>query len=365
MLAYLENNPGQPELEALLQQNLAEHNQELLNSTTSQQILQEIHERSVARNQRSAISKSANRFLRFAAAAAILAGLIWGGTYLFRNNREATQPAVVAQTEVLQPAAQGAVLTLSNGQQLRLDSLPNGAVQVAGNLRIYKKDGRITYEQQAGTDAGIFNTISTQKGNKYQLVLADGTIVWLNATSSITYPVSFTGKERLVNVSGEAYFEVTQNKEKPFKVMANGMEIQVLGTHFNVNAYANESQVKATLLEGSIEVKKGNNSALIKPGQQAAVAGSSTAIEVIKNADTELAMAWINGKFLFKDADIQTIMRQITRWYDVEVEYTGAIPDIAFSGDLSKNNDLQVLIEVLKESGLHLEMKGRKIIVMP
>lgn len=367
MLNYLENNPGQSELEALLQKSLNDNTGEWLDRSESDQILAEIHRRSVTTHQTAAIRKAARlrRLLfRFSAVAALLAGLFWGGAYLLRDNGTKKQSITATQNQDVQPALQGAMLTLSNGQQIRLDSLPDGEVKDAGNISIYKKNGRIIYEQQTA-DAQVFNTMTTRKGNKYQLVLADGTIVWLNASSSITYPITFSGSERLVNITGEAYFEVAQNREKPFKVIANGTEIQVLGTNFNLNAYTNESQVKATLLEGSIEVKKGNYKALLKPGQQAVIGESGKSIEVVKNADTELAMAWFNNRFLFREADIQTVMRQIARWYDVEIEYTGDIPELLFSGDLSKNNNLKVLIEVLTESGLHVELRGKKITVMP
>jgi ferric-dicitrate binding protein FerR (iron transport regulator) len=194
------------------------------------------------------------------------------------------------------------------------------------------------------------------------LTLADGTKVWLNAESSLHYPISFKGSERKVRVTGEAYFEVAKNAAKKFIVDAGGVTTEVLGTHFNVNAYKEEGRTVITLLEGAVRVKKPGASAVIRPGQQAIVAQN---IRIVKDADMASVMAWKNGEFIMKSADVGSIMRQVARWYNVDIIYQAGVPAARISGEVSRNLDLSQILQVLKYSGIHVKMENRRVIVMP
>jgi len=247
-----------------------------------------------------------------------------------------------------------------------LNAKPVGQLAVQGNMAISKaNNGQIKYNAISGENNLILiNTVTTQRKEQYHLTLADGTNVWLNAASSIKYPTAFTGNERRVEITGEAYFEVAHNKDKPFLVTTNGQTVEVLGTHFNINAYDDEIGVKTTLLEGSVKVNKNGKTAMIKPGQQAIVLDNEQSIE-IKEADTEQAIAWKNGFFDFKDANIQDIMRQLSRWYDVDVRYDGKIPTRDFSGEMERSLNASQVLKLLTYSGIHFRIEGKTIIVTP
>ncbi|HMH32820.1 MAG TPA: FecR domain-containing protein, partial [Puia sp.] len=198
---------------------------------------------------------------------------------------------------------------------------------------------------------------------QFQLILPDGTKVWLNAASRIKYPVAFSGNQRQVEISGEVYFEVTKDATKPFKVKTGETMVEVLGTHFNINDYPEEGDVKTTLLEGSVKVSGGGVSKQIIPGQQAVISGQG--IRIIPEVDVTSIVAWKNGRTLFKDATIPQIMGMISRWYDVDVEYAGTIPDKTLNGGIPRTATLNQLIKVLETYGVHIKKEGKKIIVMP
>jgi ferric-dicitrate binding protein FerR (iron transport regulator) len=193
------------------------------------------------------------------------------------------------------------------------------------------------------------------------MTLADGSRIWLNAGSSVTYPVAFTGKERKVSVNGEAYFEVAPDHTKPFFVSKGEMSLQVLGTHFNVNAYDDEQDIKITLLEGSVKVSQRGQTGLLKPGEQARVAAD---IKVANTVDLESVMAWKNGKFSFADEDLKSIMRQLMRWYDVDIIYQNDVPERFFTAEISRNKNLLALLKVLEASDIHFKIEGRKLTVI-
>jgi ferric-dicitrate binding protein FerR (iron transport regulator) len=264
------------------------------------------------------------------------------------------------------PGHNGAVLTLSNGQKIVLDSAGNGELVKDANIAIIKKDGEITY--QGKTNELVYNIIYTCKGRQWQLSLPDGTRVWLNAASSIRYPLSFTGKERRVEITGEAYFEVkplspSGGQKIPFIVSVNNMKVEVLGTHFNINAYNDEANVKTTLLEGSVKVS-GNKEMFLRPGQQAQYLPSGEG-KVIDNIDTEEAIAWKDGLFKFNGGSVETIMRQIGRWYNINVVYEGPVPDKQIHGTASRNTNLSSIVKVLSLSGIHIQLEENRIIVKP
>jgi ferric-dicitrate binding protein FerR (iron transport regulator) len=305
-------------------------------------------------------------------AAAILLLIATGAYFLYNSHQKqssiATAPA--APRYDLAPGGNKAVLTLASGQKIILDSTRNGTLAKQGNANIVKTDsGKLVYTISPEKPAEIvYNTLTTPRGGQYQLLLPDGTRVWLNAASSITYPTAFAGHERKVEITGEAYFEVAHNPDKPFHVKVNDMEIEVLGTHFNINAYTDETTVKTTLLEGSVKILSTVNrqlSTVLKPGQQAQLTKNGE-INVADNADTEQAVAWKNGLFKFKQTNIREIMRQVSRWYDVEVEFSGNVNDLNFGGVVSKQAYVSELLKLLETTGtVHFTVADNKIIVRP
>jgi transmembrane sensor len=308
-------------------------------------------------------------WLRWASVAAAI--LISFSTYFYFSNKN-EKPAVIAHvpTDVKAPQTNRATITLSGGQNIFLDSAANGQLALQNNIKLIKtSEGKISYNgsQPGQTAALIYNTLTNPKGSKViDMELADGTHVWLNAGSSLTYPVAFAGHERNVEITGEAYFEVTHNAAMPFTVkkLHDDAKVQVLGTHFNVNAYDDETSIRITLLEGSVKVSKGNHMSLIKPGQQAAI--SNKEIKINNDIDLEEVMAWKNGKFQFGDAsDIATIMRQISRWYDVDVEYQGNISE-HIGGSIPRDVNASQVFKMLETTGtVKFKIEGRKVTVMP
>jgi transmembrane sensor len=291
-------------------------------------------------------------WLPYAAAVVLMAGAAWWfNKPATQNNR---QPVAV-QKEIL-PARQGAILTLANGQKLVLDSLNNGVIAVQNGASILLQNGQLRYG--AGADSTIaLNTITTPRGRKFDILLGDGTHIWLNAASSVTYPTAFTGKTRNIKITGEAYLEVAKDKQKPFIVDVDGRTtVEVLGTTFNIKAYEDEASVQTTLLEGSIKT----HDHILKPGQQAVL---STAFTINDNTDTDQVIAWKNGIFHFKQADIRTVMRELARWYDIEVKYSGPIPARKFEGEIGRDLTLSQLLKGLKELEIHFQIQGKKILV--
>jgi transmembrane sensor len=265
----------------------------------------------------------------------------------------------------LPPGGNRATLILSNGNSINLTGIKNGALASEKGVVINKNaDGRITYGHGKGNaeSANVFNTVLTPRGGQYQLVLSDGTKVWLNSASSLKYPVTFTANKREVELSGEAYFEVAHNQHKPFMVVSNGQTVEVLGTHFNINAYQDEQATKTTLLEGSVKVLTHGVSSKIKPGEQVQQKSGKL---TVSEADLEEAIAWKNGFFYFKDDNIKTIMRQLSRWYDVEIKYEGQIPEREFSGQMNKNIDASQLMHILSIEKIHYRLENRTIVIIP
>lgn len=302
-------------------------------------------------------------------AAAVVLAFISVGVYFF-NNQQAEQNNIIREiSRIAKPGGNKAILLLSNGQQIILSSAKNGQLAKQGNATINKTtDGKVVYNVNVAQTNGIqqWNTISTPAGGTYELTLSDGTKVTLDALSSLRYPVAFNDTYRKVELTGQAYFEVTHNKAKPFKVTSSGQTVEVLGTHFNVNAYQNEGTINTTLLEGSVKVSNTNNAALLRPGQQSVVLwNSGTAPFDVKNADVEAAMAWKNGIFRFKRANLQTVMRQFARWYDVDVAYEGNVPDLAITGKVLRAANAAQVLKIVNKLGVKFKAEGRKIIILP
>jgi ferric-dicitrate binding protein FerR (iron transport regulator) len=316
-------------------------------------------------------------------AAAALLFIAGAGAYLWLNRSSGQQqivrqaPAPVLEKDV-EPGGNKAILTLSDGSKISLNNANNGTLAQQGNTTVVKlANGQLSYHASGKTSREIlYNTMTTPRGGQYRLSLPDGTQVWLNASSSITYPTSFTGQERKVEIKGEAYFEVAplipkgEHKKIPFKVYiapssgSEGMEVEVLGTHFNINAYEDESATKTTLLEGAVKIKKGSDAILLKPGQQASCSGNS-GFSLMEDADLEESIAWKNGLFSFKEADLTQIMRQLARWYDLDVRYEGTISKRRFTGKVFRNLKLSETLKVLELSHIHFRIEGNRLTVTP
>lgn len=312
--------------------------------------------------------KERRKNIRYAAAAIIICMLSVSVYFLFKP-----QPArQISKTENIKspandvtPGGNKAILTLANGTSIILDSAANGTLTTQGNSKILKLNGMLSYNTLKNKSSEVlYNTISTPRGGQYELMLSDGSKVWLNAASSLRFPASFVGKERKVELLGEAYFEVAKNAAMPFKVKVHGMEVEVLGTHFNINSYDNESMIRTTLLEGSVKINKNNSSSLLKPGQQAQM-NKAGEIKIINNVDVEEAIAWKEGKFQFDKADIHDIMRQLARWYDVDVEYKGTVSS-HFGGTISRDVNLSQVLNMLHLTGeVNFQIQDKKVVVMP
>lgn len=301
------------------------------------------------------------RRLWWAAAAAVL--LLAGTVALWPGSLPRKHFAVKPSADVA-PGKSKAVLTLADGSLVALDSAIRQDIQLEA-ATVRQQNGQLVYEPSVSETAIIqYNTLTTPRGGQFRLTLPDGTQVWLNAASSIHYPTVFTGKERTVTITGEAYFEVTQNAGMPFRVnTSGGTQVEVLGTRFNINAYADEDAVRTTLAEGAVKVSVGNEQVTLQPGQQAQV--TDRQIQVLR-PDMAQVLAWKNGVFNFENSSLEEVMRQLSRWYDVEVVYKGRIPERVFGGELQRSLPLSQVLEVLRDMKLNVQLTAdRRIEVMP
>jgi transmembrane sensor len=306
------------------------------------------------------------------AAAAVLL-IITGGAY-FYFNRQNNLPEIVAGLPLknklkndIGPGTYGAILTTSGGKTIILDTAQNGELIQDAGKQVVKTDGSIHFSDATDQKHTVeYYTLSTPRARQQKLSLPDGTIVWLNAQSSVKFPSAFTTAKREVVITGEAYFEVAKDAIHPFVIHVNEAAIEVLGTHFNVMAYSNESALETTLLEGSVKFTTGKNEVLLKPGQQSQVAFGSN-IRVKNNADIEQIVAWKNGIQSFNNADIKAIMRQVERWYDVDVEYKGTVSSRQFSGDIPRDAKLSELLKLFDVNKIHfnIDAEQKKLIVLP
>ncbi|KIO78291.1 hypothetical protein TH53_04565 [Pedobacter lusitanus] len=314
-------------------------------------------------------------WLHIAAAAMIIASV---GTGLYFYNRTNLKSSLISATNTVIPGSNKAYLTLSNGKRIILNESANGELAVQAGIKITKTaDGQLVYDvSSSGASAKTennYNTIETPRGGQYQIILPDGTKVWLNAASSLKYPIQFAMKERKVELSGEAYFEVSKNKIKPFIVMTDKQQVEVLGTHFNIKSYKEEGNTSTTLLEGSVRVTPGSfegnrislskdNAVVLKPDQQSVLINSNLKI---READTEEAVSWKNGYFKFNDENIKTVMLKISRWYNVDVHYQGRISDEEYRGTISRFKNISEVLDLLESTKtVHFKVEGRRITVM-
>jgi ferric-dicitrate binding protein FerR (iron transport regulator) len=315
-------------------------------------------------------------FLRrgwFRYAAAVLLVAVAGGS-LFYLNRTGEQKKMADRRSLwpaIAPGGNKAMLRLADGSSVVLDSAADGLVTRQGGTEVIKSGtGQLAYTAGAvGTVAVGYNTITTPRGGQYEVQLPDGSKVWLNALSSVHFPTAFAGKSREVEVSGEAYFQIAKDAGKPFSVKVNGLSVEVLGTQFNINAYSDEPEVRTTLMEGAVRVRQGLSAVVLKPGQEARVAAVSgavgaAAIPVANNVDLNEVAAWKNGLFLFNGARIETIMRQVGRWYGVDVDYKDKLSE-EFVAEIPRNVPLSKLLLLLEGTGqVHFSIAGKKVTVM-
>lgn len=287
----------------------------------------------------------------YAAAAVLAAGIITSGAYLMMRRQEPAPVAIVHPKAPLAPGSSKAMLILADNSTITLDSSNNGALATQGSTQIVNTNGALTYKGNSSNKQPLYNTVATPRGGQYQLTLADGSRIWLNAASSVRFPAAFTGRERLVEVTGEVYFEIAKNAAMPFRVKiktpANDMTVTVLGTSFNVMAYPDEQAIRTTLVEGAVQVARGTESSLLKPGYQASIPSAGGTFE-ISEADIEQTLAWKEGKFRFRNTNIKTIMRQLSRWYDIDVAYDGNVSDIDLTGVISRREDAGALLKALE-----------------
>lgn len=292
--------------------------------------------------------------------------LFIAGAYFLRNMEHNKPAPGITGSSKINPGREGAILTLADGSRVQLDTVQNAIIHLEGGGTAKVVDGALVYEGESGTPS--YNTMTTPKGRQFHLTLPDGTGVWLNSASSIRFPTAFSTGERKVEITGEAYFEVAASASKPFKVQVNQQaSITVLGTHFNINAYTNEAHIAATLLEGSIEISNSSDAIRLRPGQQGQITNSSREvgkdIKVVNDVHIENVVAWKNGLFHFEHASLAEIMRQLERWYDIEVVYETSVPRIALKGEITRDVPLDQLLTALKKMGVHYKLEGRQLTI--
>jgi transmembrane sensor len=304
-------------------------------------------------------------WVRIAASIMILLGTT---TYFVYRHRPGIAGVIAIQhvKNDVAPGGNKAILTLSNGSKIVLDSAQNGNLAIQGNAKILKiESGKLSYTALNIVIPAevVLNTLTTPRGGQYELTLPDGTRVWLNAASSITYPSAFADKERKVFITGEVYFEVAHNAAKPFNVRAGNEEVTVLGTNFNISSYSDEGAVKTTLFEGSVKLNaiQCKQSVIIKPGQQAQMTGSG--ITVMNGINTDEIIAWKEGLFHFESADLKTILRQFSRWYDIDVEYRSEVPEDKYFVIIKRSSNLSTVLKALQATGIQFKIENKKLIV--
>lgn len=304
---------------------------------------------------------------RWMTAAAVLALVITSSILYYKFTQHRSLPILAKKelkaTDSIHPGSNRAILTLANGQQIVLDDAHNGVLGEQGKTKVIKLDsGRLAYSG-AATDARgaiLYNTIATPRGGQYQITLPDGTKVWLNAESSIRFPTAFTEKERLVQLNGEAYFEVAANKNQPFLVKAGITETRVLGTSLNINAYADEGPVRTTLLDGAVKVGAGGNEVQLQPGEQGVFNGTTITTHEV---NTHAVTAWKDGYYFFDRTPVQSVMRQIARWYNVDVVYKGAPPKDEIVGRIPRTAYVTDVLHIMELIGIHFKIEGRTILI--
>lgn len=373
LLQLLNAQPGAAQLEELVTRQLEEktYDQDVALPHTHQRIMAGLQATINAEKQLRKTSARAKvrsmRFRRMAAAAILL--LVAGGAWLFFHNKTAKHSAtdVAVAVNDVNPGHAGAQLKLSDDRVILIDTAKEGLIARDGNMAIYKRNGAIEYE--GGNGSVVYNEMVTDKGRQYSAVLPDGSVVWLNAMSSLRYPLHFSGAERAVTLTGEGKFKVVHNDRQPFRVYiktANGEvgRVEDLGTEFNINAYSNENDIRTSVVEGRVAVSAIKVPAVhLKAGQQARM--NNNKINVVNDADIDQAVAWANGVFAFNGETIEGVMRQLTRWYDVDVVYEAKPGNALFAGEIGMNQTLSQVLRGLASMSIKFRIENKRIVVMP
>ena len=380
---YLNDQCSPQEVKALLNYFNMQENELLLKSLIRERLEQEVEIgtewEEVNRRSFSVISRHIEKntatvtpfykhwWVRLAAAAVLILGLL--GVYQVVKKEVPVEARVTAPGQVpkdVTPGGSRAMLTLANGTQIILDSTANGQLVQQGNSSVTKNGAQLSYIASGKAVEMVYNTITVPRGGEYELVLADGSKVWLNSSSTLRFPTSFEGGERKVELTGEGYFEVTKNARQPFKVgLSNGMLVEVPGTHFNIMGYDDEAAIKTTLLEGKVKVLAAAAAVMLSPGQQASLFKTSLALTVDKSTDVNKAIAWKNGVFDFSDDDITDIMRQLSRWYDVDIRYQGKITAQIYTGSIRRQVNISRVLYMLEQAGgVSFNIDGKTIEVI-
>lgn len=314
---------------------------------------------------------------RWIAAASIVV-LLGAGLYFRMHNSSGSSPGPQQETVDIEPGKNGALLQLADGSTVLLDSLGNGLVANQGNAEVILHNGRLSYAGATGqpgpltaSATRLYNTLTTPRGRIFQLTLSDGTKVWLNAASSLRYPATFSKGQRLVEVSGEVYFEVASDPSSPFLVSFGGRQgqpagtVKVLGTSFNISTYPDEAASRTTLIDGAIKVSGTSGQLILKPGQQSELTRNG-ALAMHDKADLRDVLSWKNGSFSFDNKSLEEIMRLLSRWYDIDIVYEKGIPDIGIAGRMGRDVNLSRVLTFLQDSGLRfrLEAAGKKLIIV-
>ncbi|MFH6989433.1 FecR family protein [Flavobacterium collinsii] len=365
LLAMLDDPKNLGEFDTVLRENYDSVEIPSVSPEVTDKFIKELRMKMDASSEEDLYSPVFNLFswkkMTVAASFLLLIGL--GSYFVFQKNDNHPLRLTSKKIEDKEPGKTGAILILSNGSKIVLDSIGTGLLANQSNTTVSKKNGGLVYA--ADDDAKVvYNTMTTPRAHQYHLELSDGTKVWLNASSSITFPTSFAANERIVKITGEVYFEVAKDKKKPFRVLVNEMQVNVLGTHFNVNAYKDEATVSTTLLEGSVLITEKSKKILLKPGQQAQKHKSGV-IDVNNNVNMDEVIGWKNGLFYFEQANLQTVLRQLSRWYDVDVVYENGVPVRSFEGEIQRDLNLSQVLRILEKNKVHFKIEGKILRVMP
>lgn len=376
---YIHDLASNEEKEMLLQWYKDESNKEveweLDEDEVEQQLKSKIYTKIIEYKYTNTIKPKFRQYYKLTAAALVLIffaiGFYFYSVPRYKPNIAPKFNTATVNPHDIEPGGNKAILTLADGSRIELDESKNGILVNQGSFNVRKNaDGVIAYifnaqdkSSKNPTSLPIYNTIETPVGGKYQLILADGTQVWLNSASSLRFPVVFNTDSREVELKGEAYFEVSKDVNRKFSVRSKNQTVEVLGTHFNINAYSDESAIRTTLLEGEVRVIELNSkdSKLLKPGEQSIVDKSIQ----IENINIQAEIAWKEGYFNFTRADIETVMRQLGRWYGVHAKYEGTLPEHHFSGAISTDLTLLEVLEILEKSNIHFKLEGKEVTVMP
>ena len=311
-------------------------------------------------------STTRNILSRWKLAAVLTGAILITGILLWQlagTGKSATSPTPAVQlTEQIKPGQDKAYLVLADGREILLDSAGNGNLAVQGSTRVVKQGDFISYKNSDPAPAPVYNIIRTPRGGQFKLELADGSRVWLNAASSLRFPTSFSNGPRIVQLTGEAYFEVKSDSKQPFTVEVGAMKVDATGTRFNINAYPDEGGILTTLAEGIVSVRSTNSSVTLKPEQEV-MTSQNGSMKPVRTADLESTLAWTNGKFVFNGSDVPSIMRQIGRWYDVEVTYLGPVKKETFTGMVSRQSDISRVLRIMEAGGIRFRVEKNKIMV--